>query len=330
MSTPGVHFVIVSYNTRTLLKDLLDYFDHADLPFPFRVTVVDNASSDGSPDEVRTHPRAALVANERNTGYGSAVNAGFRTSDAAYVCVLNTDVILSDTALAACHDFLQRWPDAAGVSPVVRWPDGRLQSFWIGFGFGILGLDLLRKLSNMRMRRRLRTSRKPLRTDGVKGAFLFLRSEPFRASGEIFDEDYFFYFEDTDLALRLRRAGLRFYILPGIDIVHLGGQSPSSARTDLFMRNRYRFFHKNLKGWNRRLALAWERYRVYRKILYYGTAALFSKSDRIAMKLGIYRTELRIARECLDLYGGPGSLAGQDAKAAQRGGGEASHPPGQG
>lgn len=309
MSTPGVHFVIVSYNTRALLKDLLDYFDRAVLPFPFQVTVVDNASSDASPDEVRAHPRAALVANERNTGYGAAVNAGFRRSDAAYVCVLNTDVILSDGALSACHDFLEHRPDAAGASPVVRWPDGRLQTFWIGFGPGILGLDLLRKLANMRVRRRLRHSRKPVRTDGVKGAFLFLRSGPFRESGRIFDEDYFFYFEDTDLALRMRRAGLKFFILPGCDVVHLGGQSPSSARTELFMRNRYRFFHKNLRGWNRWLALAWERYRVYRKILYYGAAALFTKSDRIAMKLGTYRTELRIARECRDLYRDPGPLA---------------------
>ncbi|MBP7866504.1 MAG: glycosyltransferase family 2 protein [Acidobacteria bacterium] len=317
MSTPGVHFVIVSYNTRALLGDLLDYFDRASLPFPFTVTVVDNASADGSPDVVRDHPRATLVANDRNTGYGAAVNAGFRQSDAAYVCVLNTDVVLTDGALAACHAFLEGRPDASGVSPVVRWPDGRLQTFWIGFGFGILGLDLLRKLSNMRMRRRLRRSRKPVRTDGVKGAFLFLRSAPFRTSKAIFDEDYFFYFEDTDLALRMRRAGLKTYILTRIDIVHLGGQSPSSLKTELFLRNRHRFFHKNLKGWNRWLALAWERYRVYRKILYYGTAALFTKSDRIAMKLGTYRTELRIARECRDLYRGhpiPSGFAAESTK----------------
>ena len=290
----AVHYVVISYNTSALLENLLRYFQSAAPGHRFRVTVVDNASADGSADLAGRFPGVSVIRLPENLGYAAAVNAAFRENESPYFCVLNTDVILNDQALRECHRFLETHGEAAAVSPLVLWPDGRLQNFWFQLRIPVLCSEYLRKLFTISMRRRLtRPGAPPARLDGLKGAFLFLRAFAFAREREIFDEDYFFYFEDTDLAFRMKQRKMPCFALPGASIVHIGAQSPLPVKSELFYLNKYRCYEKRLSGFWRWYVRVHESTRIRRKAFLYGVVGLFWKRERVRAKRAGYLLELK-------------------------------------
>jgi GT2 family glycosyltransferase len=92
--------VIVNYNTRNLLHDCLRSVLASQGELQYEVTVVDNASRDGSPSMVRQeYPSVHLVENVENEGYASANNRGLRRRAARYYLLLNPDTVLPPDAL---------------------------------------------------------------------------------------------------------------------------------------------------------------------------------------------------------------------------------------
>lgn len=255
-NTPDVSVIIVSYNTRELLRECLQSL-HSAGDCPTReIIVVDNASSDGSAAMVaECFPKTRLIANADNRGFGAACNQGLDIVAGRYALILNADIRAVGDALARLTQFMDAHPDAQVCGGQLCYPDGRVQpscarelTLWAVF----CEQSLLAKLFP---RSRLfggywRTEwdfSSTIETEQVMGACMMLR-RPFPR----FDEAYFLYCEDTDLCYRVRRAGGRIYYVHDAVFVHHLGASGEPQRAEMviyYNRGKVRYFRKFHGAW---------------------------------------------------------------------------------
>lgn len=232
-------FITVNYNTRELVEDLLRFFRSTPLPFSYNLVVVDNASDDGSRQMLEQDQGSDLIYIQagHNLGYGRAMNRGMAAVKSRYACIMNTDLILNRESLVALWDFFEYNPDAGVASPVIMGSDCRMQGFIFHPGILSLYSHTINKIRSKRWKLRIQKANSPLRVPGVLGAFFMVRRTAFNDSA-LFDEDFFFYYEDTELAHRYWAQGIPCYVLPWVSIIHLGGQSTSAAGGKLFQQSR--------------------------------------------------------------------------------------------
>ena len=106
---PPVTVAVVSYNTKRHLDRCLASVFREGRSFPVEVIVVDNASTDGSADMVRTsYPEVVLIESKENLGYGRGANLAFSSSNGRIFLLLNSDVELEEGCLARLADFLKK------------------------------------------------------------------------------------------------------------------------------------------------------------------------------------------------------------------------------
>jgi N-acetylglucosaminyl-diphospho-decaprenol L-rhamnosyltransferase len=180
------------------------------------IWVVDNASGDDTVALVReSFPEARVMEMPSNAGFGSAVNAGVRAGVGEAIVLVNDDVELEDGALAALISPLA--DDGIGmVAGLTTIPGEDLVD-----GFGI-EVDVT--LAAYNRLRRQRTDGEPGVLLGPSGGLAAYRRSAFEAV-EGFDERFFAYGEDLDLALRLRLAGWGAAEAGDAQGVHVGGAS---------------------------------------------------------------------------------------------------------
>ena len=124
---PDLSVIIVSYNTRDLLRNCLLSLRASD-GLSLEIIVVDNASSDGSAAMVADEfPEARLLAQTTNTWYCGGNNIGIDAATADYTLLLNPDTEVTPDALALMLGFLRENPEYVGVSGQLRYPDSRIQ-----------------------------------------------------------------------------------------------------------------------------------------------------------------------------------------------------------
>jgi GT2 family glycosyltransferase len=221
---PSLLILIVSWNTRDLLRDCLRSLQPTTPEWD--VLVVDNASTDDSVAMVRREfPSVRLIENAVNSGYARANNQGLRASTAPYALLLNSDTRATARAIDGLVAFMDAHPEAGAVSPRLLRADGSAQPFAFG-GDPTLPYLLRRSALRVMTGRYLHdwATERTQPVDWVSGACLLVRRTAIEQVG-LLDEDFFMYFEDNDWCLRLRRAGWKNYYHPAQAIVHLGGQS---------------------------------------------------------------------------------------------------------
>lgn len=261
-----VSVVVVSYNTRAPLRRcLVALRDSTDLST--EVIVIDNASSDGSADVVeREFPEIHLIRSSTNLGFAAGVNRAARHAVGDYLLLLNPDAEIQPGAVGALVDAARRHPLAGPIGGRTVDPEGTLDprscwalpTAWSVFCFGS-GLSTVFRRSPIFDPESLgRWPRDTERVVGaISGALLLIERELWVRLGG-FDEDYFMYSEDIDLARRARDFGRRSLVTPGAVALHLGGAS-SARRSDkmiLVMTGKAHYFRKNWSPLRRRWALA--------------------------------------------------------------------------
>jgi len=263
---PNLAIIIVSYNTCHMLKACLRsvYAGLAHFPAEAQVWVVDNASTDGSPDVVRAEfPQAQLLALEQNLGFAAGNNAALRemgfgataSHQAHDVLFLNPDTEVQGSALTHMADVLHNTEKAGIVGASLVYPDGRFQhsafhfpTLWqIWFDFFPRPVRLLDTRLNGRYSRALYQAEQPFAIDHPLGAAMMTRAEVIHQVG-LMDEGYFMYAEEIDWCLRVREAGWDIYCVPTAQIVHHAGGSTRQFRDKMFValwRSRFRLFRKH-------------------------------------------------------------------------------------
>lgn len=228
--------IIVSFNAKEYLRQCLHSAVIATEKIDSEIFVVDNNSSDGSTDMIRSEfPDIHLINNEHNSGFSVANNQAIRISSGRFILLLNPDTIVDRETFAKCIGFMYSHSDAGAIG--VKMVDGEgiflpeskralpdlRTAFFKTFGFSSL-FPKSRYLNNYYLPQ-VDTEETSL-TEVISGAFMFLRREALNKSG-LLDEDYFMYGEDIDLSYRLLQTGYKNYYYPEIRIIHFKGKSTS-------------------------------------------------------------------------------------------------------
>jgi len=232
---------IVNFNTRDHLDRCLRSLEREPLS---QLIVVDNASTDGSQAVVEQRtPRAHLIANATNTGYGAAGNQALREARSEYLLLLNADTEVRPGAIAQLAAYLDAHPDVAIAAPRLEDGTGATQTSCFPFP-GTRGwlfengpLTLWTRLVPWARERSVsfRTSLDSRAVPWALGAALFVRREAALAVGA-FDESYFMYFEEVDLCYRLALAGWETHFVPAAVVMHVGGASTSQVRAEMLIQ----------------------------------------------------------------------------------------------
>jgi len=203
------------------------------------IVVVDNASGDGSYEKLRTTfsepkwaDRVVIVESSHNGGFGYGVNVGFRyVVDAfgvpEYFYLLNPDATVESGALAALVEFMDAHPDAGLVGNTIRNLSADIIKAFrfpsvLGELEGTARLGLLSRL--LHGHKMVVDPGGTSEVDWVSGVSMLFRGEVFRAAAG-FDEGFFLYFEEIDLARRVRQGGWKVYFKADVETGHIGGLS---------------------------------------------------------------------------------------------------------
>ncbi|MDO8559927.1 MAG: glycosyltransferase family 2 protein [bacterium] len=224
-----VTVIVVTWNSAVVLPECLAALRQQEFK-DFVVQVVDNASSDQTVAVVREfYPEARMLTNFRNTGFARANNQGIALAQGDYVLVLNPDVALTPAYLARLVAFADAHPAAGSFCPkLVRRPGGEeLQEPAAGDGVvDAAGLCMTRsRAARNRGEGERDTGQYVLEEEvfGAPGACAFYRRTALAAAavnGGIFDESFFAYKEDVDLAWRLQQLGMSCWYVPSAIAYH--------------------------------------------------------------------------------------------------------------
>jgi hypothetical protein len=217
--------VVVSFNTRDLLRQCLRSLMSETRDLGAEIWVVDNASSDGTCEMLeREFPEVRLIRNRENLGFGRANNQALRRATGSHVLLLNPDAELTPGSLRSLLDSIRARPDVGIVGPKLVFPDGRPQPSVFTFPHPFLDLVVLRIPGIRRLRRFSTSPEGETDADWLLGAALLCRGETLRELGG-FDERYFLFGEEKDLQLRMARLGLRRLFTPQAVVIHHKAQS---------------------------------------------------------------------------------------------------------
>ncbi len=256
MSSLPVTLVFVSWNARGHLARALAAAAETGCP----VVVVDNASADGTADEVRTRcPGVTLIESARNLGFAGGVNAGVRATTTPWALVLNPDILVTRDAIARMLAAGDAAPRIAAVGPQLVGPDGRPQPTYSIRRLPTLATWAVDLLLIDHLWPRNPVSRRYLADDLDRdadhdveqpaAACLLVRRAAFDAIGG-FDEAFHpAWFEDVDFCRRLREAGWDLRYAASARVVHEGGVAMRAlglgAFSAMWYRNLIRYARKH-------------------------------------------------------------------------------------
>lgn len=263
----NVLIVLINYRTPDLtLRALRAAIAEIERLPGSRVCLIDNGSGDDSPERLTAalarepwRDRVDLVLSPTNTGFAGGVNQAIRPAlqsadPPRYIYLLNSDALPAPGAVALLIDFLDAHPDVGIAGSYIHGPEGDTHD--TAFRFPTLasqfeeaiGIGVISKLLD-----RFIVS-KPVptvatRVDWLAGCSMAIRSELLEKVG-IYDENFFFYFEETDLCLRAARAGYATWYLPESRVEHIGAASSglkdmSKPRASYWWEGRRYYFYKN-------------------------------------------------------------------------------------
>jgi GT2 family glycosyltransferase len=238
--------IIVTWNTRRFAWECLDslriYRDDPNV----EIIVVDNASSDGTPEVIEQEfPWVHLIRNSENLGFARANNIGMIASTGKYVCLVNSDVTAPPDCLPGMHAYMEANPAVGMLGPQMLCPNGLIGRSYMRFPTVWRGL-----CDAFAMHRIFRRSKAfsgiiipdfdnshTAEVDVLNGWFLMVRREALNEVGML-DEQFFMYGEDIDWSYRFYRAGWKRVYFSEARAFHYGGASSAVTPTRFYIEMR--------------------------------------------------------------------------------------------
>lgn len=223
--------IIVNYKSQAKLYRCLDSIAGADNGgLRYEIIVVDNASGDDFSPFSKAYPEAKLIISGKNLGMGSGNNLGIGQAAGKFVLILNPDTLIRGRAIPVLLNYLQLHPEAGLIGPKLLNSDGSLQlscSRYPNFFTPILRRTFLGDYFRASRDKFMMTDfdHNSIRAvDWLMGSCLMFHKEQVLGGGQIlkprFDERYFMYFEDIDLARQVRAAGRQIIYDPEAVVIH--------------------------------------------------------------------------------------------------------------
>ncbi len=219
------------------------------------VVVSDNGSADDTVEALRARygSRITVIENGKNLGFGAGCNRAIARTGAPFIFLLNPDALLHDGALQRIVQFMEANQRCALAGPKILNPDGSVGEScgefdtWIGAFLRSSAWGdwpVFKKFANGAALRAWDYN-EPRRVDLVIGAALAVRRSVIEEIGA-FDERYFMYHEEVDLAKRVAAAGYETWFVPSSEAVHVGqGSSRGRSVEKLKQRSRRQYWIKH-------------------------------------------------------------------------------------
>ncbi len=244
---------IVSYNSSEILMNCMDTLLKSD---KFNIVIVDNNSSDGSSKKlIDRYPHIDVISLDKNLGYGRAANIALSKITTPYAFLLNPDLCLTPELIIEFYETVcESSQVATAYAPAVRDNDYSTSLYYY-------------------------------EPDWILGAAMLFNMEQLKKVG-FFDENIFLFYEEKDLCHRIRAAGQRLLLFPGISFKHLKGQGSLPDKKIIKLKN----WHI---GWSsmyflRKHQLAFGKRSAHRLLFRYWIKGYFSfakeKRDKFQMR----------------------------------------------
>lgn len=237
--------VIVSYNTRHLLKGCIESIFEVETRSKFELVIVDNNSTDGSQELIeKIYPKCKLIANKTNLGFAAANNIGIRHSKGKHLIFLNPDTKVLSPGFKPLIEFLENKPQVGMVGPQLLNSKGTLQpscrSFPSIFNMFSESFFLYKLFPHTKTFGKYYMTffdhKKTRQVDWMKGACFAIPKKVLQDVG-LFDEKFFLYAEEVDLAKRIKNTGYEIWFLPEVKVIHYGGKSAEQQGQESYLQN---------------------------------------------------------------------------------------------
>jgi len=239
-----ISIVIVNYKSKGLALNCIKSIKDSDFGnLKYEIIVVDNDSNDNIGEILAwQYPDVKFIQNNTNVGMGAGNNTGIRKAEGEYVAIMNPDTIVFHNTFQKLQSYMSAHPGTSMIGPKQYNPDKTVQDScyrWYGLFTPLYRRTPLGRLhfaqadiDRFLMKDFDHNSTREV--DWLMGSFLFARADKLKEVGG-FDERFFLYFEDTDLAKKIWRKGGKVVYFPEVEIIHNHGRE--SARDSW-----YRFF----------------------------------------------------------------------------------------
>ncbi|MCG8431491.1 MAG: glycosyltransferase family 2 protein [Candidatus Omnitrophica bacterium] len=269
--TIKLSIIIISFNTRDILRDCLQSIRDAALACSYEIIVVDNNSADGSVEMIReTFQDVTVIANEDNRFFAKANNQGAAVARGEHLLLLNSDTLVEQGNIEKLVHFLDSSSArVACAGPTVLNPDRTLQSHGYALPSVSERLAMVWRLNRL-LPKPLAGMLLPTGTPGVfkgnhragwvSGCCMLVRKDVYLSTGGL-NEALEFYGEEPEFGYRLHKSGYETWVVTGATIIHLGGQSAKTDQAE-FLRDderslkRYTILQKHTVGYRKAILMS--------------------------------------------------------------------------
>jgi len=269
--------IIVSWNVKDFLVNCLKSVYETVKNISFEIIVVDNSSSDNAPEIIKEKfPLVRIIQNKTNVGFPAANNQAIKISNGKYVLLLNPDTLVSASTIENVLKFMDK-NNSAGIATCFQYqPDGKMlpinmsvrnYNFFHYDWLNDIKNNLLYDLSLLFPKNKLikKTAfveiakqsdlgiiceKSPVEINVASGAFFMIKKSVIEKIG-LFDERFFFNYDDFDFCYRARAAGWKIYLHPECKITHFSGESIKQWDKNKIKKIKiytYLLFYKKYKG----------------------------------------------------------------------------------
>ncbi len=203
------------------------------------IIVIDNASKDQETSRriVEKFSNAKFISNQKNIGYGAAVNQGVKSASGEYVFFMNPDVVLPEGTIEKLVTFMEEHSDCGACSPYIQTPE---KPWWFRWLFLSMPIDLaMGKIAKRGYYYKAKF---------LLGCAILVKRDFFLKLGG-FDEKFFLYYEDNDFGERISGLGKSSYVILSAPADHFHGRSsatmPINKISRIFAESRWYFAKKH-------------------------------------------------------------------------------------
>jgi len=213
--------IIVNFRSEQFLKRCIASIYNC-LDIDFEIIVVNNDEKEKLISVAQNFPEIKILNNEKNIGFGSAVNVGTKLARGEFLFFINPDAFLKSREIGETLKILENNEKIAAIGLKIIDKNGKNQE-WI-CGFEATFFDLIKNNLGFSRSKKVWEKKNKIFVHWVSGAAMLVKKNIFERLGG-FDENFFMYFEDLDLCKRARKLGFKILYFPKTEIVHESGGS---------------------------------------------------------------------------------------------------------
>lgn len=298
MDKIDLSIIIVNFNTKEYIKNCLNPIFEGLNSVNVEIIVVDNNSADGSVEMLKNDfPMVKLIANDKNVGFGQANNQGVRISKGRYILLLNSDTKILPKSIDILYNFMETHSEVGIAAPKLLNDDLSLQRSCRDFP-GLWrdinkALGFFKYLPNHSLFGRIHIKGwdhdKIQQVDQPQGACLIVRRDVLEGE-DIFDKQFYMYYEEVDLCYRAKKKNWRIYFIPEAKVIHYSGKSFSKNMPRMIFhiyKSKFLFYKKHFNIIKQSLLYLLILFEMVYRITVYGFIGIVKAQLREEVRLRI-------------------------------------------